>query len=310
MNPNNDNSPNQEPSPVADNAGSRSYVVPQPTQPFQPIVQPTVVDTSPAVSQAVITPSTSPSQEQQKSTSRDKLIGIIMGIIGALGAVGAALSMMDFYNHVPGSGQTPPSVFFIVPLLFLYSGYYYIGGLNAQRIQRKQGGGSLIKKNYQKFRLVEVLLAVLIIGCVAYPTWYIGNKNNIINQTTAESSAATSTSDKAALDKKRTEVATNLATAERKFQKDHQGQINSILDFLHVDYTDPATGKNYQFGGELTQPSDNLSYSIHAIHSGQGFKCKPDSSGYMINDGTQSSFAFAIERETMPPICFDFQSTP
>jgi len=110
-------------------------------------------------------------QAKPMASDRDKSTGIALSIIGLLGVAGAGLMLLSFYTK-HATSQAPPFVYLIVPLSFLYSGYYYLSGKNAARIQRKQGNGSIISKHYQKFGLAELLVTILVLFCIVYPILY------------------------------------------------------------------------------------------------------------------------------------------
>lgn len=239
--------------------------------------------------------------ENPRPTSGDKTIGIIFSVIGVMGMLGVIFLLVDFYNKVPRSSGAPPLVGLILPLLFLYSAYYYLSGKNSIRIQRKVNKGLASKK--KKIDKVQLLLAVIIISIIGYSIWYVSNSSN---DNSVYNPETTSETDKTVLDEKRTEVANNIAAAEKEYQKNNKGGVKMGFEGLGIDLTDPATGDQYKFAGLLKDPS--YSY-LDSIHSSDSAKCAEDESGYMVETKDKNSFAFAIVRETMPPICFDFQGT-
>ncbi|GAC1391639.1 MAG: hypothetical protein NVSMB46_04860 [Candidatus Saccharimonadales bacterium] len=140
---------------------------------------------------------------------------------------------------------------------------------------------------------------------VVFVSWLIfKNSSNNKQVSVNRKSQSSITNAPSSLNDKRELVINNIAAAEKKYQKEHGGQINTDLAKLGVSITDPATGKPYGFSQELVNASGGGSY--HTIHFAPGDICNPDMSGYMLNKRDIHKFAFSIERENKSPLCFDF----
>jgi hypothetical protein len=282
---------------------STSPTAPQPQVYQQPVVSPNLGGSAYTGVTPPITPGAG--TERSKLSSSDKIVGCILGVIGLLGVTGAVLLIMSYYHGTPHSGQVPPFVYLIVPLLFVYSGYYYLSGKNAQRIQSKHDKG-IVSRHYQKFGKAETLFTVIIVAIIGYVGWSVVHKTNA-NGTANSSASAPVSTNKATVDQQIEAVASKIDAAEKQYQKDNQGAVRTSIDKLGVNLTDPATGQPYEFTNYLYTASVPAQPGV--IFYDYPATCSPDGSGYMVASSSQNSFAFAMDRETKPPLCYDYQGT-